>query len=237
MDVCEWFMRIRALTTEPSGEDVSKSRIEAFSDGVIAVAITLLVLDLRVPAPEAGTSLAHRLGEQWPSYLAYAISFVAIGIIWINHHTMLRRLVGVDHSVLVLNLLLLLCVVVLPFTTSLIASYLTAPAGGHLAAVIYAGSFLVTSLVFFALQAHLMLRRMHLLRRQFTESERRSVLVRGAIAVPAYAVAAAGGLVTPYLTLGICVVMGLFYLLTSPGAQGAVEGHVDPESPPIARQE
>lgn len=229
-------MRNRTSTAEPNAELVSKSRIEAFSDGVIAVAITLLVLDLRVPEPEAGASLAHRLGEQWPSYLAYAISFVAIGIIWINHHTMLRRLVGVDHSILVLNLLLLLCIVMLPFTTALIATYLDAPEGGHLAAVIYAGSFLVTSLVFFALQSHLLLRRMHLLRKQFTESERRSVLVRGAIAIPVYAVAAAAGMLTPYLTLAICVAMGLFYLLRSPGPRHTAEGHVEPAVPPPVGQ-
>jgi uncharacterized membrane protein len=208
---------------EPAAEAISKSRIEAFSDGVIAVAITLLVLDLRVPEVEGTASLAARLGAQWPNYLAYAISFVAIGIIWINHHAMLRRLVGVDHSVLVLNVLLLLCIVALPFTTALIATYLDA-AGGHLAAVIYAGSFLVTSLVFFGMQRHLLLHRPRLLRHPLTPGDRRSILARGAVAIPVYAVAAAGGLLTPYLTLGICMVMGLFYLLPAAAGRGTSPG-------------
>ncbi|WP_024793345.1 TMEM175 family protein [Tomitella biformata] len=194
-------------------DTIDKSRIEAFSDGVIAVAITLLVLDLQVPAPDDTGSLGHRLIDLWPNYVAYVISFVAIGIMWTNHHTMLRRLVGVDHSILVLNLLLLLCIVVLPFTTSLMASYLDAPSGGHLAAVVYAGSFLVTSSVFAGLQWHLLLRRPHLLREPLTGADRRSILLRSAVAPPTYLVAGVMGLVTPYLTLAVCVAMGMFYLL------------------------
>jgi uncharacterized membrane protein len=95
---------------------MEKPRVEAFSDGVIAVAITLLALDLRVPDPAAHGGLAHALAAQWPNYAAYLVTFLTIGIIWINHHAMLRRLVSVDHTILVLNLLLLLTVVILPFT-------------------------------------------------------------------------------------------------------------------------
>ncbi|HET7303122.1 MAG TPA: TMEM175 family protein [Segeticoccus sp.] len=200
----------------PSGlsrsDTFGSSRIEAFSDGVIAVAITLLVLDLRVPESDDGNGLGRQLVDLWPNYAAYVISFVAIGIMWINHHTMLRRLASVDHSVLVLNLFLLMCIVVLPFTTSLLATYLDAP-GGHLAAVVYAGSFLVTSSVFVALQWHLLVRRPHLLRQPHADSETRAVLRRAVIAPPAYLVAALAGLVTPYLTLAVCVTLGLFYLM------------------------
>ena len=83
---------------------MSKARLEAFSDGVIAIAITLLVLELDVPKPESPGTLAHKLAEQWPSYAAYVVSFVTIGVIWINHHAMLRRVQTVDHWVLVHNL-------------------------------------------------------------------------------------------------------------------------------------
>lgn len=200
---------------------MAKGRIEAFSDAVIAVAITLLVLDLQVPQPGGADTLGHRLVELWPNYVAYVISFVAIGIMWINHHTMLRRMVGVDHSILVLNLLLLLCIVVLPFTTSLLATYLDAPRGGHLAALVYAGSFLVTSSVFVAMQCHLLLRRPHLLREPQTNSDRRAILMRAAIAPPAYLLAGAAGLVTPYLTLAVCVALGIFYLLAPSRSQRA----------------
>jgi len=161
---------------------------------------------------------SSRLVNLWPNYAAYVISFVAIGIMWINHHTMVRRLVGVDHSVLVLNLLLLLCIVVLPFSTSLFATYLDAPHGGHLAAVVYAASFLVTSSVFVAMQGHLLVRRPHLLRDVHPPGDTRAILRRAAIAPPAYLAAGAAGLVTPYLTLSICVALGIFYLLRPPSA-------------------
>src|ERR1700759_1438633 len=99
---------------------MSPSRLEAFSDGVFAIAITLLVLDLGVPEPGSG-SLGHELLAQWPSYASYVISFLTIGIIWINHHAAFGRLRVVDHSILIWNLALLMTVSVLPFTTRLMA--------------------------------------------------------------------------------------------------------------------
>lgn len=198
---------------QPSGT----GRVEAFSDGVMAVAITLLVLDLRVPEPEPGRSLASGLLELWPNALAYVISFIAIGIMWLSHHTKFHRLARVDHSVLVLNLVLLLCIVVLPFTTSVLSSYLDVPGQGVLAAVLYAGSFLVTSSLFFALQYHLLKRRPHLLREAPDPVQTRSILRRGLVSIPVYVLAAAAALVSPYLTLGICMALGLFYLLSTAG--------------------
>lgn len=188
-------------------------RVEAFSDGVIAVAITLLVLDLRVPEPDGSEDLAARLLNLWPNYLAYGISFLAIGIMWINHHAALRRLKSVDHAVLVVNLLLLMCIVALPFSTSLFATYLDADSGGHLAAAIYAGSFLVTSAVFLVLQFFVLVRRPHLLRDPLTRGQQRSLLLRAAIAGPTYLVAALLGLMSPYLTLAVCIALGIFYFI------------------------
>src|SRR5690349_6598660 len=98
-----------------------KNRVEAFSDGVIAVAITLLALDLPIPAAEPGRDLARTLGHDWPSFAAFALSFMTIGIVWINHHAMLRRLARVDHWVLFGNLLLLMGICVLPFSTALLS--------------------------------------------------------------------------------------------------------------------
>lgn len=197
---------------------MTKTRVEAFSDGVIAIAITLLVLDIRVPEPGPGASLAHRLAEQWPSYAAYVVSFLTIGIIWINHSAMLRRLKGVDHSILVLNLLLLMTVAVLPFTTALMAAYLKASSGERLAAAIYGGSFLLMSVAFFTMQQHLMRRRVDLLHDHLTPEVRRGVLRRNAAGLLPYAVATAAAAITPYLTLAICAVVALFYAL--PGTTG-----------------
>ncbi|WP_372698502.1 TMEM175 family protein [Arthrobacter sp. JSM 101049] len=206
-------MRSKHPLSGPPREMYGIGRVEAFSDGVIAVAITLLVLDLRVPEPSDGGSLAHRLLELWPNYLAYAISFLAIGIMWINHHAALRRLKSVDHTLLVVNLLLLLCIVALPFSTSLFATYLDVEPGGHLAAVVYAGSFLVTSVVFLGLQFLIIVRKPHLLRVPLTRGRQRSLLLRGAVAVPTYLVAALLGLLTPLLTLAVCIVLGVFYFI------------------------
>src|SRR5438067_3295575 len=121
---------------------MSKGRLEAFSDGVIAVAITLLALDIRVPPLQPHSTLADELGVQWPVYAAYVTSFITIGIIWINHHAMIGRLAKADHSILILNLLLLMSIVVIPFGTSLLASYLKEGHGQNLAAGIYGGIIL-----------------------------------------------------------------------------------------------
>jgi uncharacterized membrane protein len=192
---------------------MSKARIEAFSDAVIAVAITLLALDLRVPDPAGPGSLAHRLGQQWPNYAAYVVSFLTIGIIWINHHAMLQRLVSVDHAILVLNLLLLLTIGVLPFSTALMARYLNASHGQNFAAVIYGGSFLLMSLAFFAMQRHLLGTKQHLLQDHLTPDVRRGVLRRNAIGLLPYAAATVGGVVSPFLTLAICAAVAVFYAL------------------------
>src|SRR5215208_4821730 len=103
---------------------MSTNRLEAFSDGVIAIAITLLVLDLRVPQ-EPADGLGHALWfDLWPNYFAYVVSFIVIGIIWINHHAVIGAVGRADRMTLVLNLLLLMTVAALPFTTSLVAEYL-----------------------------------------------------------------------------------------------------------------
>jgi uncharacterized membrane protein len=141
------------------------------------------------------------------------VSFLTIGVIWINHHAMLQRLVSVDHAILVLNLLLLLTIGVLPFSTALMAEYLDASHGQNLAAVIYGGSFLLMSLAFFAMQRHLLLSKQHLLQDHLTPEVRQAVLRRNAVGLLPYAVATVGGIVSPYLTLAICAGVAVFYAL------------------------
>ena len=102
---------------------MDRGRLEAFSDGVFAVAITLLALNLAVKGPGFG-SLAHQLGHQWPGYVAYLISFFTIGIIWVNHHTLISNVVVVTRVLLFLNLVLLLFVVLIPVATGTVADYL-----------------------------------------------------------------------------------------------------------------
>jgi uncharacterized membrane protein len=125
--------------------------MESFSDGVFAVAITVLVFNLLpIGAPRsAGGDLTATalLKDAWPQYAAYVVSFLTIGIMWMNHHTILAHLQRVDRPLLVLNLLLLLGVVAVPFPTALVAEHLQ-HRGGALAAVSYGLVMIAISLGF-----------------------------------------------------------------------------------------
>jgi uncharacterized membrane protein len=196
---------------EPEG--VTTGRLEAFSDGVIAVAITLLVLNIHVPAPPlpVGKTLAHELAVNWPAYAAYVTSFLTIGIIWINHHVMIRRLREPDHMILFLNLLLLMSIAVLPFATDLMAAYLKQSSGQHLAAAIYGGSFLVMAVFFSILNRHLLLVKPEHLREEISVERRRQILYRSIAGTFPYAIATALAIVSSYATIAICAAVAVFY--------------------------
>jgi uncharacterized membrane protein len=154
---------------------VDSHRAESFSDGVFAVAITLLVFNLLgVDSRE----LTYRtLGEGWPQYAAYVVSFLTIGIMWVNHHTLFGHLSRVDRPLLVLNLLLLMGVVAIPFPTALLAEHLTGRyrSGGVVAAVVYGVVMIAISVSFNAIGMY-MVRHPAALR-----SARSGELLRGAI--------------------------------------------------------
>jgi uncharacterized membrane protein len=127
---------------------VDTNRLETFSDGVIAIAITLLVLEIDVPTETHGDLWAALLG-QWPSYLAYLISFAVIGIIWVNHHGILALVARVDRPLLYLNLLVLLAVAGIPFPTALIAEHLQSSGiDSRVAAAVYGGWATLVALSF-----------------------------------------------------------------------------------------
>ena len=120
------------------------TRLEAFSDGVFAIAITLLVLELHVPLdPEA---LLHELAAEWPSYLGYFVSFAFIGGVWMAHSNLTRFTKAADQVMMGLNLVLLLFVSFLPFTTSLLANHLDDSAA-HIAVVIFGINLTLASLM------------------------------------------------------------------------------------------
>jgi uncharacterized membrane protein len=191
---------------------VTTNRLEAFSDGVFAIAITLLVLELHVPEPGSG-ELGHELLQAWPSYVAYIITFITIGIIWINHHAAFSRLRSVDHSILMWNLLLLLTVSVLPFTTALMAAYLKEGEGERLAAGIYGASFLVMGGVFVATNRQILLRRPQLLKEPIPPERGRRLLYFAALGQIPYVLAVVLAIVSPYVTLAICALTAVYYSL------------------------
>jgi TMEM175 potassium channel family protein len=115
-------------------------RLETFSDGVFAIAATLLVLELSV---SSGKDLGHELLQLWPSYLAYVTSFVTIGIIWMNHHHTISLIGRVDRTFLFVNNLLLLTVAFLPFPTGLVGTAIRTGEGEQAAALAYAGTLVV----------------------------------------------------------------------------------------------
>jgi uncharacterized membrane protein len=191
---------------------VTPNRLEAFSDGVFAIAITLLVLELHVPKPGSG-ELGHELLKEWPSYAAYVVTFLTIGIIWINHHAAFGRLRAVDHSILMWNLALLLTVSVLPFTTALMAAYLKEGEGERLAAGIYGTSLLVMGAVFVATNRQILLRRPRLLKEPIAPETARRLLFFAALGQIPYVLAVALAVVSPYLTLAICAATAIYYSL------------------------
>ena len=134
------------------------TRLEAFSDGVFAIAITLLVLEVRLPSESAIAALGGlgpALLHLWPSYAGYVISFVTTGIMWANHHGVLRLVGRVDHGLLVWNLLLLMAISFTPFPTAVMADYLPHPGWDRTIAVaFYCGSFTLTATFYYLLWRH-----------------------------------------------------------------------------------
>jgi uncharacterized membrane protein len=184
---------------------MDRSRLETFSDGVFAVAITLLALDLSVAGPGHG-SLSHQLTRQWPSYVAYAISFFTIGIIWVNHHGVFRALARVY-----LNLGLLFFVVAIPFATSTMASYLNGGgADARLAMAVYVSVFELMSITFSAIFLWSM--RPGMLVSPLAPEDARRAIVRFTLGNLAYIAAIGVAFVSPYTALGITGLVAVYYM-------------------------
>ena len=122
-------------------------RVEAFSDGVFAIVITILILEIKVPEGE-GSHLWHGLAEQWPHYAAYVVSFLVIGVMWVNHHTIFGHLKKVNRTVLFLNLMVLMVVAVIPWTTAVLAEHWGDPESARIAAILYSALTVVYAVAF-----------------------------------------------------------------------------------------
>jgi uncharacterized membrane protein len=199
----------------PDGLGMSVSRLEAFSDGVLAIVITLLILEIDVPEKHT-RSLNHDLAEQWPQYVAYLLSFMIVGIIWLNHHAVINLLARTNHTLQVLNLLLLLPVSVLPWPTALLAEF----AGGsrheqQLAVLIYG---LVSSLmaISFNVLWRYILRHPELHKPQVTQEMLAVRNRRFNVGPYVYPIATLIGLLSAPLFLALMLALAVLYLLPTP---------------------
>jgi len=199
---------------DPHNAQVSETtRTETFSDGVLAIAITLLVLDLHVPARDTLRGpLSHALAHEWPSYAAYVTSFLVIGIIWVNHHAVFELIGRIDRIALFLNLLLLMCVVAIPFTTALLSEYLTA--GGRAArtaALVYSTVMLGMSAAFAALYTYVAHRPALLADGVDPVAVRASIVRFSAVGIALYVATLVIALISAPLCLLAHLIIGLYY--------------------------
>lgn len=200
----------------PPADEKETGRIEAFSDGVFAIAITLLILEIRVPHLPAGSgapALWTALGGLWPSYVAFLVSFLTIFIMWANHHAIFHLVRRADPRFLYANGFLLLLVTFVPFPTAILAEYLERPEAPA-AAAFYAGTFVAIGVAFWLLwQAAIRGRR--LLRPQVTEEMIAAFTKSYRLGVPGYLVAMAAASINVFVSVGICAVLAGLWIAVS----------------------
>ena len=190
---------------------ISKGRLEAFSDGVFAIVITLLAFNLQPPTPETGVSLASALWQLWPAYLAYLVGFLQIGVMWLNHHRVFQQVHGVDGPLLVLNLNLLLWVALIPFPTAVVAEYLRAGSRDASTAVVFFSLVLVVNAISFTALYAWITRDDRILGTAMPPTARRAARVRFGVGLGAYALAVVVALFAPLGALVLHAAMALYY--------------------------
>lgn len=196
-----------------TSEQKQTGRVEAFSDGVFAIAITLLVLDLKLPHTEGAENLTQELFRQWPTFVAFLNSFVTILIIWINHHNLFSNIRRTNNLFMLLNGLLLLCVTFLPFPTSLAADYY-GHEGSVTAAALYAGTFFVMACAFnllwrYASHGH------RLISREVTTEQIQGINRQYLLGPTVYGLAVVFAFVHVTISLLITIVLAIFYAVTA----------------------
>ena len=189
---------------------MGKARLEAFSDGVFAIAITLLVLT--IPTPDDFHRLGHGLVQQWPAYAAYLVSFSVIGIMWLNHHTIFGHFDHVDRNLAYLNLALLATIVFVPYPTGIFGEALQRGEGARTAAVFYSLVMTLNAMTWAALWLYGSTHR-RLLVPTFPEDQRRTatvIFISGTVIYPATILIA---LLNAYACLAVHGALAVFYAL------------------------
>jgi TMEM175 potassium channel family protein len=210
---------------------VATGRVEAFSDGVFAVAITVLVFGL-LPVGSAHVSAAVLLAA-WPHYVAYVVSFLTIGIMWMNHHTIIAHVRRVDRPLLTLNLLLLMGVVAIPFPTMLVAANMRDTSGGGAAAVSYGLVMVAISVGFTAVWIYVVRHGPALGAAVPQQALRRSV-PRFTVGLAVYVLGTLAAFFSALLAVAIYGALAIYYLfehLPIPAGDG------DPGAPPPGERE
>ena len=204
-------------------EESGTVRIEAFSDGVFAIAMTLLVIEIKVPTHEmvAVHGLVHSLASLWPSYLAFLTSFATILVIWVHHHWVFALVSRTDHPFLYWNGLLLLFVTFVPFPTALLAEYLLDPEGG-VAANMYTGTFVAISLAFDALWRHASLRLLPVDATRARRHEALQVTRQYRFGPPLYLLAFLASFLSEGWSVALCLLLAAFFSLRGSTAVAAV---------------
>jgi len=212
----------------PAGRETANARdttrLEAFSDGVFAIAITLLIIEIRPPHladGEGSPELLQALLALWPAYLGYLISFLTIGIMWINHHHIFGFIARTDPWLVALNTLFLLCVAFIPFPTAVLAEYLGHP-GQQVAALAYGGWFTVTAIAYNLLWRYPTYRR-RLIAPDVPQASLDEVHRRFNFGPVIYLVATLLALFNPVLSLGVQLVLAIVYLIPYRGGGRAPE--------------
>jgi uncharacterized membrane protein len=194
----------------PQSDLAETNRIEAFSDGVFAIAITLLVLELKSPELEDGEKLWPALLHEWPQFAAYLTSFAILGIMWINHHSMFRAIGRADRGLMFLNLFLLLWATLLPFPTSLFAEHLRdESSNAHVAGAVYSANLTLAAIAFSAIWWYVL--RNHLVEHELSAAEMRRSVLRYSFGSVVYAATIGVSFVSPEATLLIVFLLALYY--------------------------
>ena len=190
-------------------------RTEAFSDGVFAIAITLLILEVNVPET-AFDNLWQGIADQWPSYLAYATSFITIGGIWLAHHGIFRRLQYANQRLMVINLLLLMVVSFLPFPTKLMAEAIHQSDAERAAVIFYGATLLVISSLLSALWGSVTLDR-HLLQPEVDQNEIKAITLAATPTIGFYAVVIVLAFIAPVVAVYGFLVIAIVSVLRARG--------------------
>jgi TMEM175 potassium channel family protein len=213
LDGIRWMRSIATASSRDNpagfGAERNPARVVFFSDAVFAITITLLVLEIRPPTDY--TKLLHGLAALWPSYLAYALTFLFIGQVWANHHVMFDHIRAADQVILLLNTLLLMMVAFLPFTTSVLARAVRSGHGLRTAAVFYGIAFDATALTFNAVWQYAC--RHRLLRETLDPAGLTAIGRRFQLALAWLAVGALLGLLIPVLGVAVIAAFNVFYWL------------------------